>query len=101
MSFVIDSPLMQAAEDVDSMTGEELLVWANLRFADGFVMTTSFGIQSAVTLHLATQILPGISVTWVDTGYLPQATYDYANTLTDQSGRNGTSIWSSLGKRRG
>ena len=45
------------------------------------MVSTSFGIQSAVTLHMATRVLPDIPVVWVDTGYLPTETYQYADEL--------------------
>ena len=47
-------------------------------------MSTSFGIQSAVTLHLATRIIPDIKVIWVDTGYLPDETYAYVTVLAQR-----------------
>lgn len=65
------------------LTAEEILRWADEEFGDGLVMSTSFGIQSAVTLHLVSQVRPSTPVIWVDTGYLPQETYDYADTLTE------------------
>ena len=68
---------------IDSLSAEDLVRWANRRFGRGLVMSTSFGIQSAVTLHLTTQIRPDIPVIWVDTGYLPQETLDYAAQLTE------------------
>lgn len=58
------------------------IVWAAETFRDGLIVTTSFGIQSAVTLHLVTQICPDIPVVWIDTGYLPQETYQFAEELT-------------------
>ena len=56
--------------------------WAVKTFEDGLVMSTSFGIHSAVMLHLVSQIVPDISVIWVDTGYLPPETYRFAEHLT-------------------
>ncbi len=56
--------------------------WAAETFGDGLVLSTSFGIQSAVMLHLATRVVPGIPVIWVDTGYLHPETYRYAEELT-------------------
>lgn len=67
----------------DTFSAKELVLWADRKFSDGLVMSTSFGIQSAVTLHLTTQIRPNIPVIWVDTGYLPQETINYARQLTD------------------
>ena len=56
--------------------------WAVATFGDGLVVSTSFGIQSAVTLDLATRIVPNIPVIWVDTGYLHPETYRFAEALT-------------------
>ena len=67
-----------------ALSAEEMVRWADEEFADGLVMSTSFGIQSAVTLHLVSQIRPNIPVVWVDTGYLPPETHQYAKTLTDR-----------------
>lgn len=66
------------------LSAENLLRWAADEFGDSLAVSTSFGIQSAVTLQLATWIKPDIKVIWVDTGYLPDETYAYAKTLTKQ-----------------
>ena len=56
--------------------------WAVETFGDGLVMSTSFGIHSAVILHLVTQIYPDIPVIWIDTGYLFPETHQFAEQLT-------------------
>ncbi len=60
--------------------------WAYGIFGEHFAVTTSFGIQSAVMLQMASQVAseasgPPIPVLWVDTGYLPPETYRYAEDL--------------------
>ena len=60
----------------------DVVRWAADTFGDGLVMSTSFGIQSAVTLDLVTRIVPNIPVIWVDTGYLHLETYRFAEALT-------------------
>lgn len=47
-------------------------------------MTTSFGIQAAVMLHLVTQVVPKIPVIFIDTGYLFPETYRFARELTER-----------------
>ncbi|MCG8650087.1 MAG: phosphoadenylyl-sulfate reductase [Pirellulales bacterium] len=64
------------------LTADELIQWGHEEFADTVAVSTSFGIQSAITLHLAVSIKPDIPVIWVDTGYLPAQTHDYRRTLT-------------------
>ena len=54
---------------------------AALLFGRGLVMSTSFGIQSAVLLDLVSRTAPGTPVIWIDTGYLPAETYRYAEIL--------------------
>ncbi|MDJ0713494.1 MAG: phosphoadenylyl-sulfate reductase [Prochloraceae cyanobacterium] len=62
----------------------EIVEWAAATFNEGLVMTTSFGIQSAVMLHLITRVVPDIPVIWIDTGYLPKETYLFADELTQR-----------------
>jgi phosphoadenosine phosphosulfate reductase len=72
----------------DQATAVEVVTWAANTFAEGLVMSTSFGIQAAVMLHLVTQVIPNIPVIWVDTGYLPAQTYLFAEELTERLGLN-------------
>lgn len=64
------------------------LQWALNRFGSSFAMTTSFGIQSSVLLHMLSRLSGGdtVPVIWVDTGYLPAETYRYASTLCERLG---------------
>ena len=63
---------------------EDVVAWAADTFPTGLAMTSSFGIQSAVMLHLVTHIVPNIPVIWIDTGYLPPATSRFAEELTQR-----------------
>ncbi|WP_223788888.1 phosphoadenylyl-sulfate reductase [Marinicella meishanensis] len=53
-----------------------------------WAMTSSFGIDAAVSLHLINSVIPGIPVILIDTGYLFPETYQYAELLTDRLGLN-------------
>jgi phosphoadenosine phosphosulfate reductase len=66
----------------------QVVRWALDRFGDGLVVSTSFGIHAAATLHLVTRERPDVPVVWVDTGYLPAETYRFAETLTERLGLN-------------
>jgi len=61
---------------------DDIVAWAARQFGEGLVLSTSFGIQSAVMLHLVSRAAPHVPVVWVDTGYLPPETYRYADELT-------------------
>jgi phosphoadenosine phosphosulfate reductase len=48
------------------------------------MLSSSFGAQAAVSLHLVTQALPGIPVVLVDTGYLFPETYRFVDQLAER-----------------
>jgi phosphoadenosine phosphosulfate reductase len=62
----------------------ERIAWAVGEFGNSLVLSTSFGAQSAVMLHLATRIAPDIPVVFIDTGYLFPETYLFADLLTQR-----------------
>lgn len=75
-----DLPTLQT--ELENATAQQIITWAAQTFGPGLVMSTSFGIQAAVMLHLVTSIVPNIPVIWIDTGYLPLETYQFADQLT-------------------
>ena len=66
------------------MAAQERVSWAVEQFDCGLVLSSSFGIQAAVMLHLASEAKPDIAVIFVDTGYLFPETYMFAEQLTDR-----------------
>jgi len=67
---------------LDTASAEERVRWAVEAFGDGLILTTSFGIQASVMLHLVTRVVPRIPVVFIDTGYLFPETYRFADALT-------------------
>ena len=65
------------------MTPKEIILWGYKNFDNHFAITTSFGIQSSVILDMVHKcsLQKRIKIFWVDTGYLPQETYKYAEKL--------------------
>ena len=78
--------LVDARTDLEGLSPQDRLLWAFEKFGNRFAMTTSFGIQSAVLLHMLKNIPAGnqVPVVWVDTGYLPPETYRYADHLKNE-----------------
>lgn len=74
--------VQQACAELESSDALGALRWGLEQFGDGFALTTSFGIQAAVSLHLISQLEKAVPVIWVDTGYLPPETYRYADSLS-------------------
>ena len=76
------------ALQLEGLGALERVRWSVERFGDRLVMSTSFGIQSAVMLDLATRVWGEIPVIFVDTGYLFAETYQYAEELRERLNLN-------------
>ena len=66
------------------MTAEERVASALKTLPGQHIVTSSFGAQSAVMLHLVTRQRPDIPVVLIDTGYLFPETYRFIDELTDR-----------------
>ncbi|MBN7821940.1 phosphoadenylyl-sulfate reductase [Bowmanella sp. Y26] len=67
---------------LEAMTAQQRVQWALTQLPGQAVLSSSFGIQAAVMLHLVTQAQPDIPVVLTDTGYLFPETYDFIDELT-------------------
>jgi len=61
-------------------TPDEIIEWA-LPLTQKRIVTTSFGVYSAVLLSTFSEKDPGINVIWCDTGYNNRETYGHAQKL--------------------
>ena len=81
--FLVKS-IEDTRKDLDKLSAQDQLLWGYEQFDENFFITTSFGIQSAVLLHMTVDLksITKPKVIWIDTGYLPKETYIYAEQLT-------------------
>lgn len=70
------------------MTAEERVASALKTLPGQHIVSSSFGAQSAVMLHLVTQQKPDIPVVLIDTGYLFPETYRFIDELTEKLALN-------------
>ena len=70
-------------QNLEIMSAQEIILWGYKNFDNQFAITTSFGIQSSVLLNMVRQcsLQRKIKIFWIDTGYLPSETYQYAEKL--------------------
>ncbi|MBC8245488.1 MAG: phosphoadenylyl-sulfate reductase [Verrucomicrobia bacterium] len=73
--------LRETNSRLERASASERLAWASGQFGSGLVLSSSFGAQAAVMLHLATRERSDIPVIFVDTGYLFPETYEFAERL--------------------
>lgn len=69
---------------LEQLSAQERVSWALENLPGDYVLSSSFGIQAAVSLHLVTQQRSDIPVILTDTGYLFPETYQFIDALTEQ-----------------
>ncbi len=78
------SAIELANSKLESMSSVQRIEWALDNLPKNFALSSSFGIQSAVSLHMVTKVYPEIPVIVIDTGYLFPETYQFIELLTDK-----------------
>ena len=74
--------------ELEQATAQERVQWGLEKFGQRIVLSSSFGAQAAVSLHMVTRARPDIPVILVDTGYLFPETYRFVDELTERLGLN-------------
>lgn len=69
---------------LELMTPIKRVEWAMAHLPSEHIVSSSFGAQSAVMLHLVNQVAPGIPVILTDTGYLFPETYQFIDLLIEK-----------------
>lgn len=74
---------MVCNRSLESMSAQERVSWALAHLPENHVVSSSFGAQAAVMLHLLSSQRPDIPVIVIDTGYLFPETYRFIDELTE------------------
>lgn len=80
--------LRTANAELENASAEQVIAWAAGQFGDDLALSSSFGADSAVMLHLATRVKPDLKVITVDTGFLFPETITFREALRDRLGLN-------------
>lgn len=83
-----DQQLADTNAQLETFTAEARVAWALENLPGEYVLSSSFGIQAAVSLHLVNQVCPNIPVILTDTGYLFPETYQFIDELTEKLNLN-------------
>ena len=78
-SHSLDADSLNSA--FESADAAKIVSWAATEFAGDLVMSSSFGAESALLLHMATRVLPRIRVIMIDTGFLFPETHRFMEEL--------------------
>ncbi|MFW8592465.1 phosphoadenylyl-sulfate reductase [Glaciecola sp. 2405UD65-10] len=80
--------IADVSQTLVDLTPHQRVEWAMQNLPGTHVVSSSFGAQSAVMLHLLTDVAPGIPVILTDTGYLFPETYQFIDSLKEQLNLN-------------
>ena len=80
--------LAEVNTQLEKLSAEERVAWALENLPGDYALSSSFGIQAAVSLHLVNQLRPDIPVILTDTGYLFPETYQFIDELTEKLNLN-------------
>lgn len=69
---------------LESMSAEQRIVWSLDNLLPNAVLSSSFGIQAAVSLHMVTCQQQDIPVIFTDTGYMFPETYNFIDKLKEK-----------------
>ena len=81
-----ESEVAELADHFEDWTAEAILAWAGERFGERLVISTSFQAEGMVILDMAWRLNPRMRVVTVDSGRLPQETYDLIDQVRDRYG---------------
>ena len=71
---------------LEKACAEDRILWALKKHQGGLALTSSFGIQAAVLLHMVSQLAPETLVIDIDTQHKHLETYRYKRDLLEQLG---------------
>src|SRR4051812_15912911 len=74
----------------EAASPQKVVEWAVAQWDDDLVMTSSFGAESALMIHLAIQHKPDIKIIMIDTGYHFPETWHH---LEDLRNRFNLNVW--------
>jgi phosphoadenosine phosphosulfate reductase len=80
--------LNEIGAKLEGQTAEERVAWALEHFRPDVILSSSFGAQAAVSLHLVSRQWAEIPVVLIDTGYLFPETYQFVDELTKRLALN-------------
>jgi phosphoadenosine phosphosulfate reductase len=89
LDFNLDTTFItELNHTLEAMSLIKRVEWAVDNLPSNHMVSSSFGAQSAVMLHLLNEVAPGIPVVLTDTGYLFPETYTFIDEMTTRLNLN-------------
>ncbi|MCM8823387.1 MAG: phosphoadenylyl-sulfate reductase [Candidatus Omnitrophica bacterium] len=75
---------MKNISNFEDKTAEEILRWADETFGNKVAIASSFGLEDVVIIDMMVKINPSVKIFTLDTGRLPQETYDVIERIKER-----------------
>jgi phosphoadenosine phosphosulfate reductase len=82
----LDEPALldEVNSELERMDAAQRVQWALQHLPGEHALSSSFGAQAAVSLHMVTRAAPSVPVILIDTGYLFPETYRFVDDLVER-----------------
>lgn len=80
----MENELLGKSKELEDKTTKEVLQWAIEEYRDRIALACSFGAEDVVLIDLMVKIDPQIRIFTLDTGRLPQETYDVMDAIKEK-----------------
>jgi len=77
---------MKELPDLEDKTAQEILRWADENFGKKLAIASSFGLEDVVLIDMMVKINPKVRIFTLDTGRLPQETYEIWEEIEEKYG---------------
>lgn len=77
----INNHLDKINYSLNKLSAEKRIDWSIDNLPQEFALSSSFGIQSIISLHLITSKIPSIPIILIDTGYMFPETYNFIDMI--------------------
>ncbi len=78
--------ILELQKRFETASPQEVIQWALETYEDRVAVASSFGAEDVVLIHMAVNINPRVRVFTLDTGRLPQETYDVMDEIREKYG---------------
>ncbi|MFQ5866904.1 MAG: phosphoadenylyl-sulfate reductase [bacterium] len=82
----IEAELEKIAKELENKSAEEVLQWALGKYKEKIALASSFGAEDVVLIDMMVKIDPQARIFTLDTGRLPQETYDVMEKIKQKYG---------------
>lgn len=84
METISSEKIETLAGEFEKKTAQEVVAWALSEYHPNIAMASSFGAEDVVLVDMMVKIRPDAKIFTLDTGRLPQETYDVIQALRDK-----------------